>query len=177
MPRNEPDPVRDSGNDVPRWRQDFPVASGEDSYATRREFTKFLGLTSVAFVFGTCVAAARKIWRRWSAVGVAGVPVAQLSELEVGGYKLFRYPTEHDPGILLRLGTDRFAAFSQNCSHLACPVHFDPEAGRLRCPCHIGIFSADDGRALAGPPRRGLEAFRVEIREDQIWVEPGESSA
>ena len=40
-----------------RWRQDFPVPSGEDSYVTRREFTKFLGLTSVAFLIGTCAAA------------------------------------------------------------------------------------------------------------------------
>ena len=26
-----------------RWKQDFPVPSAEDSYVTRREFTKFLG--------------------------------------------------------------------------------------------------------------------------------------
>ena len=39
-----------------RWKQDFPVPSGEDSYVTRREFTKFLGLTSLAFLIGTCAA-------------------------------------------------------------------------------------------------------------------------
>ena len=39
------------------WKQDFPIPSAEDSYVTRREFTKFLGLTSLAFFIGTCATA------------------------------------------------------------------------------------------------------------------------
>ena len=36
----------------PRWRQDFPIDWPADEYLTRREFTKFLMLTSGAFVAG-----------------------------------------------------------------------------------------------------------------------------
>jgi nitrite reductase/ring-hydroxylating ferredoxin subunit len=159
-------------NGEARWRQDFPVSSDADSYATRREFTKFLGLTSVAFLFGTFVAAARSIWRRWLLGEAARIRVAAVSDVPVGGVRLFRYPSGNDPSILIRRNESEFVAFSQNCSHLACPVHLDSEGDRLLCPCHVGVFSAADGRPLAGPPRRGLERFSVEVRGGEVWVGP-----
>ena len=163
---------------TPRWREDFPVQSGNDSYTTRREFTKFLGLTSIAFVFGTFVAATRKVWRQWFRGQVDGVAVANVAEVGVGSYKLIRYPTDDDPCILLRLASDQFVAFNQNCSHLACPVHFEAETGQLLCPCHVGVFSARDGSRVAVPPRRGLESFSVEVRDEAVWVSlPGQETA
>jgi len=154
-----------------RWKQDFPIPSGEDSYATRREFTKFLGLTSVAFLAGTCIAAARKLWKRATASSSDAVSVAALDEVPAGGSKLFRYPTEDDACILLRLAPDKFVAFNQNCTHLNCPVHFESANSQLVCPCHHGYFSAEDGRALAGPPRRSLDALTVSVRDGQVWVQ------
>src|SRR5882672_2358191 len=132
-----------------RWKQDFPIPAEEDSYVTRREFTKFLGLTSLALFLGTFTAAVRTLWKR----SAAGPPasVAHVNEIAVGGYKLFRYPTENDPCILLRLEQDKFVAFNQNCTHLACPVHFNAATRQLVCPCHKGFFSAENGRPLAGP--------------------------
>ena len=79
-----------------RWKQDFPVPSAEDSYVTRREFTKFLGLTSLAFLIGTC-AAARKLAKQFYRREAAYIAVADIHEIPVGGHKLFRYPTESDP--------------------------------------------------------------------------------
>jgi Rieske Fe-S protein len=154
-----------------RWKQDFPVPSGEDSYATRREFTKFLGLTSVAFLAGTVVAAARKLWKQARASQSDAVPVAALEELPAGGTKLFRYPTQDDACILLRLSPEKFVAFNQNCTHLNCPVHFEASNGQLACPCHHGFFSAEDGKAVAGPPRRSLAALTVTVRDGQVWVQ------
>ena len=98
--------------------------------------------------------------------------VAGADEIPIGGSRLFRYPTEHDPGILVRLAADRFVAYSQNCTHLMCPVHFQPEQQQFVCPCHEGYFSAVDGAVLAGPPRRPLPSFAVEIREGRILVGP-----
>ena len=148
----------------------FPISIDEDSYATRREFTKFLGLTSLAFFVGTFVAAGRQVWKRVLASSAPAVPVTTVDELPVGGYKLFRYPTPDDPCILLRLAPDKFVAFNQNCTHLACPVLFDPAATQLVCPCHKGFFSAEDGRVLAGPPKRPLERLDVSLRDGQVWV-------
>jgi nitrite reductase/ring-hydroxylating ferredoxin subunit len=155
---------------APRWRQDFPVPSAEDSYVTRREFTKFLGLTSFAFLIGTAAAAGRKLVKRMWSRDLAPVEVAGIEDIPVGGYKLFRYPTEDDPCILLRLADGRFAAFDQRCTHLSCPVFFDAAAKQLVCPCHAGYFSAEDGRPLAGPPKRALPRLEVTTSNARIWV-------
>jgi Rieske Fe-S protein len=152
------------------WKQDFPIPSSEDSYVTRREFTKFLGLTSLAFLIGTCAAAARKLAKRVFGASSPSVAVADLDEMPVGGYKQFRYPTENDPCILLRLSEEKFVAFDQRCTHLSCPVHFDAANNRLACPCHEGFFSAEDGRPLAGPPKRALTSFSVKTENAKVWV-------
>ena len=36
----------------PRWRQDFPVDWPQDAYISRRDFVKFMVLTSLAFTSG-----------------------------------------------------------------------------------------------------------------------------
>jgi Rieske Fe-S protein len=160
------------------WKHDFPVPSAEDSYVTRREFTKFLGLTSLAFFIGTCATAGRKLAKRLLSKPTAAVSVAGIEDVPVGGYKLFRYPTENDPCILLRLTEDKFVAFDQRCTHLSCPVFFDAAARQLECPCHEGFFSAEDGRPLAGPPKRALPQLSVTTQNAQVWVErPEEGTA
>ena len=154
-----------------RWKDDFPIPCEEDSYVTRREFTKFLGLTSLAFFAGTFVAAARKLWKRASAQRSRAIAVVSVNEIAAGGYKLFRYPTENDPCILLRIDQEKFVAFNQSCTHLSCPVYFNAAARQLVCPCHKGFFSAEDGRVLAGPPKRPLASLAVSVRNSQVWVE------
>ena len=155
---------------MPHWKQDFPVPNAEDSYVTRREFTKFLGLTSIAFLAGTWAAAGRKLVKRLFPSRTPSVAVADMNEIPVGGYKLFRYPAENDPCILLRLSPDEYVAFGQRCTHLSCPVYFKREANQLVCPCHEGFFSADDGRVLAGPPKRPLAQLSVSTQDARVWV-------
>ena len=135
---------------------------------TRRQFAK--SACCSAAVFGVAWLAKGKML----APRVATEPklVARTDELPVGGSKLFRYPTEADPCILIRLATDRFAAYSQSCTHLKCPVYFKSERNELVCPCHEGFFSADDGRVLAGPPQHPLPRYLVEVRDQEIWVLP-----
>ncbi len=147
----------------------FPVSSDEDGFVTRREFTKFLGLASLALFAGTAVAASRKLWKRVTARASQEMRVAAVGDIPVGEYKLFRYPTEDDPCILLRLEPEKFVAFNQQCTHLSCPVIFNSASRQLECPCHKGLFSID-GRVLAGPPKRPLEALSISLRGDHIWV-------
>src|SRR5262245_3656938 len=156
------------------WKKDFPITSEEESYVARREFTKFMALTSVAFFVGTFTATARKLWKHAMRKTTDAVRIANTDDIAVGGYKLFRYPTENDPCILLRLDQERFAAYDQRCTHLSCPVYFNAKEGHLLCPCHNGIFSAADGSVLAGPPKRALEALTVSIRKGEVWVETTE---
>jgi len=150
--------------------ENFPVARDQDGYVARREFSKFLGLTSLAFLVGTSVAVVRKLWRQSSSVTSQALRIGSVDDVPVGGYKLFRYPTADDPCILLRLESQRFVAFTQNCTHLTCPVHFNAADQQLACPCHHGFFSAADGRPIAGPPRRPLTQFPVAVNNGTVWV-------
>ena len=155
-------------SDQPHWKADYPIRQSEELRVTRRQFAKFACCS--AAVFGATWLAKGKLF----APRVAALPafVARIEEIPVGGTKLFRYPTEDDPCILVRLAPGRFAAYSQSCTHLRCPVHFNPEKNLLVCPCHEGFFSVGNGRVLAGPPPRPLARFPVQLRDGQIWVMP-----
>ncbi len=155
----------------PHWKEDFPIRQGDDAYVTRREFTKFLGLTSIAFLVGTAIAAGKKYFgHRPNRVKT----VKGAANLKAGDYKLFDF--EGQPCILIRLTEDRFVAYSQLCTHLNCPVHFVRRSNQLVCPCHAGYFSAENGSVIAGPPKRPLTQYRVELHDKDAWIYPKEEN-
>ena len=149
-----------------------PPTSNRESAPSRREFAKLLGCAMLA---GAGIAAARPLVLVRKPKATEPLLVARAEEIPIGGSRLFRYPTEHDPCIVVRLAADRFVAYSQSCTHLMCPVHFQPEKQQFVCPCHEGYFSAFDGAVLAGPPLRPLPSFPVEVRDGQILVGPQKS--
>jgi Rieske Fe-S protein len=84
---------------------------------------------------------------------------------------LFRYPTEFDPAILVRLPGGDLRAFSQKCTHLGCVVTWSRATEQMLCPCHDGVFDARSGLVLAGPPQRPLVRIAVEERPDgMVWA-------
>jgi Rieske Fe-S protein len=153
----------------PGWRKDFPIDWPQDHYVARRDFTKFLTLTSFAFVVGQLWIGAQNAWRR-----SRGKPlvrkVAALASLPVGATLQFNYPGEHDSCILVRLGPEHFVAYGQKCTHLSCAVIPRPKRGQIHCPCHEGFFSIETGDVLAGPPPRPLPRVLLERRGDDIYA-------
>ncbi len=158
-----------SESEQPRWRQDFPIDWPQDEYVARRDFTKFLVLTSLAFTVGQFWILVQNFFRRRR-----GVPpihqIAQLDKIPVGGSLVFEYPEKHNPCVLVRLDEATLVAYDQKCTHLSCPVIPQPEAGRLHCPCHEGAFDLVTGRPLAGPPRRPLPRIHLEIRNGKVYA-------
>lgn len=152
----------------PKWRADFPYTAGGEDEVTRREFVRYLTLASgglAAFSLG--VAGLTHLREP-----VEGEPTAivDLERIPVGGEYLFSYPTENDPAIIVRPSEDELYGFSQRCTHLACVVYYEHDAGELVCPCHGGHFDARDGRELAGPPERPLSPIELEVREGVVWA-------
>lgn len=162
-------PDRGGLEEQPRWRRDFPIDTPEDEYIARRDFTKFLVLTSLAFVVGQFWIALRNVWRR-----AHGVPkimrVVHLDELPVGAAVTFHYPRADDPALLVRPAGDTLVAYASQCTHLQCPVLPQTDAGRLHCPCHSGYFDLATGNVLAGPPRRSLPRIQLEVRQDHVYA-------
>ena len=101
--------------------------------------------------------------------------VATVDEIGVGEVKLFRFPTENDPAILMRLADDQYVAYRQRCSHLSCPVTYNHAQSRLNCPCHNGAFDAATGNVLFGPPPSPLPKISLKIEGGQIYATGWES--
>ena len=153
----------------PQWRKDFPIDWPQDHYVSRRDFAKFMVLTSAAFAIGQLWIGMQNVWRKRS-----GIPpiqkIASLSALPVGETLVFQYPGPHDNCILIRTAPQTLLAYSQKCTHLSCAVVPKVKEGVLRCPCHEGLFDLYTGRKIAGPPPRPLPRITLSIRGDDIYA-------
>lgn len=158
-----------SADEQPRWRQDFPIDCPEDEYIARRDFTKFMVLTSFAFVVGQLWIVAENFIRRRKAKSPVRA-IARLDDVPIGGSLVFDYPGAHQPAVLVRLDESHFIAYGQKCTHLSCPVIPRVDADRFYCPCHEGSFDLATGRPLAGPPRRALTHIILEFRDRRIYA-------
>jgi Rieske Fe-S protein len=153
----------------PTWRQDFPIDWPQDQYVERRDFMKFLVLTSGAMAVGQLWIAAQNWLRRRR--GLLPVRrIAALDDVAVGGVLTFAYPGEHDPCVLVRLGETDLVAYGQKCTHLACAVIPRPDRGDIHCPCHEGYFDLRTGRPTAGPPPRPLPRVLLDLRGREIYA-------
>jgi Rieske Fe-S protein len=175
--RNESVPPDDQpAAEQPAWRRDFPIDVPRDNYVSRRDFTKFLGLTSLAFVIGQFWIGVKSLRDRLRGRSPEGA-VARLDEVPVGGAKVFHFPGPEDPCLLLRPDGQTLVAYSQKCTHLACAVVPELDRGRLACPCHKGYFDAATGRPVAGPPRRPLPRVTLQVRDGTIYATGVEARA
>lgn len=156
-------------DDQPAWRRDFPIDWPQDQDVERRDFVKFLTLTSFAFVVGQFWIAGQSVLRRR-----AGQPearrIASAADIAVGGSLVFEYPNVHDTAVLVRVSESEFVAFSQKCTHLSCAVIPKPDEGVFHCPCHEGVFDLRSGRVIAGPPPRPLPRILLEVRDGDIYA-------
>lgn len=149
-------------------RESFPVGSAEEEDVTRREFVRYLVIASGAFASANIGIAA---WASTRSVNVGEPrPIVSLGNIPENGSYLFRYPTEDDPAILVRLSGGELHAFSQKCTHLGCVVIFESAEEEFYCPCHEGFFDASTGGATAGPPDRPLGRILVEDRDGVVWA-------
>ena len=153
----------------PAWRTDFPIDWPQDNYVERRDFMKFMVLTSLAFTAGQFWIAGQNWWRRRR-----GEPhvarIAALNEVPVGSVRTFTYPTDHDPCVLIRPADDVLLAYNQKCTHLSCAVIPRIDERVIRCPCHEGVFDMASGRPIAGPPQRPLDRILLEVRAGDIYA-------
>jgi Rieske Fe-S protein len=158
----------DERDSQPVWKRDFPYESAAEDEVTRREFARYLvGAAGVMAAANLGIAA----WTQLHSINT-GEPreLLPLADVAVGATYLFRYPTDDDPAILLRVADREVVAFSQKCTHLGCVVYFEAAEDRWHCPCHEGNFEPRTGAVMSGPPPRPLGRIDVEIRDDTIWA-------
>lgn len=156
-------------DEQPAWRADFPIDWPQDHYVERRDFMKFMVLTSLAFTVGQFWIAGQNWW--WRRRGRPAMrKIASIEEVPVGGVVTFEYPGGDDPCVLIRTGPAALVAYDQRCTHLSCAVLPRVEQGIIHCPCHEGFFDLQSGRPIAGPPRRPLPRIRLETHGSDIYA-------
>src|SRR5579871_5204271 len=141
-------------NREPLWKEEFSVFANDERYVSRRQFAKFLVLTSFGMLVGNVWLLLKSVFLRKEQYPRQAI--ATVADLAVGQSKTFSYPTADDRCVLIRTGERRYVAFSQKCTHLSCAVYYSRDENALVCPCHKGYFSAQDGSVLQGPPPRPL---------------------
>ena len=78
-------------------------------------------------------------------------------------------PFGSQPAVVIRTATGELRAFAGTCTHLACTVQYRPDLQRIWCACHNGQYDVN-GRNVAGPPPRPLEAYDVNVKDDDIVI-------
>src|SRR5262249_48809163 len=82
---------------TPLWRGKVSVNTADERYGNRRQFTKFLTLTSFGMLAGNLWILVRSAFHREPLY--PRVMVAAAREIPLGGVKTFAYPTAGDPCI------------------------------------------------------------------------------
>ncbi len=148
--------------------------SGPDgaSILSRRNLLNWLLGTTLGATLG---AALYPVFRFVIPPEVAEAPVnrvlaAKLSELPLNSGKIFRFGAR--PGIVLRTSDGAVRAFSAVCTHLNCTVQYRPDLQHIWCACHNGHYDLQ-GKNIAGPPPRPLEAYKVDVKGDEVYVTKG----
>jgi Rieske Fe-S protein len=97
-------------------------------------------------------------------IGAAGAALAKVSDIPVGGGKIF----EDRQVVLTQPQPGTIKAFSAICTHQGCAV--TKVDGTIECPCHNSKFSITDGSVASGPAPRGLPSVPVKVDGDAITL-------
>ena len=95
------------------------------------------------------------------------VVAGTLDELKPDSYKIIKFGRQ--PLILIRTGSGEVKAFTAICTHLDCIVQYRSDFKHIWCACHNGHYNLN-GINIQGPPPRPLTQFKVNIKEDKIFV-------
>lgn len=130
----------------------------------------------------SCRQASRRKFLKQAAAGAAGmvllgamqackpddpeIKAGTLAELEEKG---FLDPVFNGDRIFVMRMEEELICYSLICTHKKCTVKWKAELEEFHCPCHEGKYDKE-GFVIAGPPPDPMRQFKVEMREQEIWV-------
>ena len=144
----------------------------------RRKFLLGGFLAALAGAYGLFASyAVRFVFPKREAPRMLRVFISFVHEIGQGESKAVSMPSGDqllisNTGRLNAATGNTFVAFSNNCPHLGCKVHWEAGDEQFVCPCHQGIFNAD-GIATAGPPEQSgsnLRPYRIEVAGNSIYA-------
>ncbi|MGD0831222.1 MAG: Rieske (2Fe-2S) protein [Terracidiphilus sp.] len=144
--------------------------SGEKN--TRRAFLVAAGAAGLAYT----AALAYPIYRylaspeemAMEATAVTEVTLKDAQKLAPGSVLMFKFGAS--PALLIHHADGRWVAMTAVCTHLGCTVQFEPQADRIHCACHGGVYNPYTGDNVSGPPPKPLKLFKVAVSETGVDV-------
>jgi len=103
-----------------------------------------------------------------SATAVTEVSLKDAQKLPAGSVLMFKFGTA--PAMLIHHLDGTWASLSAVCTHLGCTVQYEPQADRIHCACHGGVYNAYTGANVSGPPPKPLKRFKVVVNETAVDV-------
>jgi cytochrome b6-f complex iron-sulfur subunit len=141
---------------------------------TRRAFLAAAGVAGLAYT----AALAYPIYRylaspeemAMEATAVTEVMLKDAQKLPAGSVLMFKFGSA--PALLIH-HTDpsrEWVAMTAVCTHLGCTVQYEPQADRIHCACHGGVYNPYTGANVSGPPPKPLKLFKVAVTETGVNV-------
>ncbi|HEX4284539.1 MAG TPA: Rieske (2Fe-2S) protein [Terracidiphilus sp.] len=149
-----------------------PESVANEEQHTRRGFLLAAGAAGLCYT----AALAYPIYRylaspeemQSSATAVTEVTLKDAQKLPTSSVLMFKFGTS--PAMLIHHEDGRWIALSAVCSHLGCTVQYEPEADRIHCGCHGGVYNAYTGANVSGPPPKPLKLFKVAVSDAGVNV-------
>ncbi len=96
--------------------------------------------------------------------GAGGNIIGNVKNVPLNSATTFNVAGNNDPGVLVHLPNDQFAAYDAVCTHAGCTVAYNAGSKHLECPCHGSVFDpAKQGSVLTGPASQPLGNIKITI--------------
>jgi cytochrome b6-f complex iron-sulfur subunit len=103
-----------------------------------------------------------------NATDVTEVTLKDAQKLVPGSVLMFKFGTA--PAMLIHHLDNTWVALSAVCTHLGCTVQYESQANRIHCACHGGVYDAQTGANVSGPPPKPLKLFKVAVNDSGVEV-------
>jgi cytochrome b6-f complex iron-sulfur subunit len=147
-----------------------PEGPGEQ--ATRRAFLAAAGAAGLAYTAALAYPNYRYLASpeemALSATAVTEVTLKDAQKLPLGSVLMFKFGTA--PAMLIHHQDGRWVSMTAVCTHLGCTVQYEPQADRIHCACHGGVYNPYTGANVSGPPPKPLTLFKVAVNDAGVEV-------
>lgn len=101
---------------------------------------------------------------------ISGVPEAEPTKFTVT-FPAGEWTTSQvNAAVYVVKQKNNYKIFSNTCTHMQCPVHWDDALHQFLCPCHGGLYDIN-GTNVGGPPPKPLPEYVHRLDGTTLYVE------
>jgi menaquinol-cytochrome c reductase iron-sulfur subunit len=101
---------------------------------------------------------------------ISGVPEAEPTKFTVTFPQGEWTTANANAAVYVVRSGNNYTVFSNVCTHLQCPVRWQPAIHQFLCPCHGGLYDIN-GNNVGGPPPKPLPQYVHRIDGTTLYIE------